>query len=245
MGFPEKKIGLHAAAHGVRGNVLLGMILLVAASAVAVGSATAVYTKVLDDELTDETWVELELLAGALVDYWDDTGGLPASIADLTTKPGGATGWFGPYLRGNFSDLDNAALLVTTDAWGNTYNFASPEAFEIQVWSNGPNGVDDDGDGDDISMLADADKIAWADTNWELRILRAAITAYNFYTSNPEQLPLTWLEAVEAMQNNGYLPAGAATTQRFLTDGWGQTYVPDGAPITAVNSDGPPEEEEN
>ncbi len=53
--------------------------------------------------------------------------------------------WKGPYLEGDPEDLK--------DPWGNEFNYRFPGEIneeEFEIWSNGPNGKDDDGDEDDI-----------------------------------------------------------------------------------------------
>ena len=91
--------------------------------------------------------------------------------------------------------------------------------------------------GDDIVTTANLNPSAWAETTWELKHLRNAITAYNYYPNIPPWLPQNgWEHVVERLQSRGYLPSGAANAQRFLTDGWGDTYVPEGAPVATVNA---------
>jgi len=64
-------------------------------------------------------------------------------LAALQAAPVGAgRKWRGPYLDGELAD-----------AWGNAYQYRFPgehEPNEPDIWSNGPNGVNEDGGGDDI-----------------------------------------------------------------------------------------------
>ena len=42
------------------------------------------------------------------------------------------------------------ATEVPTDPWGNDYRYEVIEKFQFRLWSVGPNGLDEDGDGDDV-----------------------------------------------------------------------------------------------
>src|SRR5690349_17102106 len=59
--------------------------------------------------------IQIESFASALDLYFLDTGQHPSSSEGLTalmTRPGSASGWNGPYLRGN---------IVPNDPWGRPY----------------------------------------------------------------------------------------------------------------------------
>lgn len=62
----------------------------------------------------------------------------------LMTAPGGAGGkWRGPY-------LDQEPV----DSWGNPYNYRYPGTHNNNrpdIWSNGPNGTNEEGGGDDVN----------------------------------------------------------------------------------------------
>jgi general secretion pathway protein G len=58
--------------------------------------------------------------------------------------------------KDEFGDVEPAWLEGHTDPWGNPYNYQWPNprvkhAKKPAIWSNGPNGVNEDGRGDDIA----------------------------------------------------------------------------------------------
>ena len=64
--------------------------------------------------------IQIESLASALDLYALDTGQYPSSsegLDALMQRPGGATSWSGPYLKGN---------VVPNDPWGRPYIYRSP-----------------------------------------------------------------------------------------------------------------------
>jgi general secretion pathway protein G len=57
--------------------------------------------------------------------------------------------------KDEFGDIEPAWLEGHTDPWGRPYNYEWPNrrvkhATKPAIWSNGPNGVNENGDGDDI-----------------------------------------------------------------------------------------------
>ena len=222
------------------GYLLLGMILLMASTSLALGAAFTIYGETLEEEFEEEMDVDFDALEEALDSYYRDTGAVPAALADLLTKPVGVTGWMGPYLQETFPDLAAANLDPLHDAWGNAYIVAGFADGEFTIRSPGPDGADDNGSDDDIDRVVTLNPASWYETSWELRILEAAIVAYNYYPTDPEYLSGNWETAAATLQTAGYLPSGTTMLKRFLTDGWGQYYEPDGSPITSLESAGPP-----
>ncbi|MDD5072776.1 MAG: type II secretion system protein GspG [Candidatus Omnitrophica bacterium] len=92
-----------------------------------------------------------------------DTGIYPAtgnlysnltSSAGLTTAQ--AANWAGPYMNFQTNEVNTVAGTIL-DPWNNAYHYANTGAaahgFDhyIDIWSNGPNKVDNSGAGDDVT----------------------------------------------------------------------------------------------
>lgn len=59
---------------------------------------------------------QVQTLAGKIESFQMDTGRLPASLDELATQPGNASGWLGPYAKA--SELQ--------DPWGNAVQYRAP-----------------------------------------------------------------------------------------------------------------------
>ena len=59
---------------------------------------------------------QIQTLAGKVENYQLDTGALPSRLEDLVVRPGGASGWLGPYAK-------EAEL---KDPWGNAIDYRAP-----------------------------------------------------------------------------------------------------------------------
>lgn len=237
------RLAVAPSALGTRretGNVLLAMIALLTTTTITLGTAAVVYHQGLNDAFVEETFEELQGVSDAIGQYWQDVGSLPPDLDALIAPPDDVEGWMGPYIGEWFVDLAAAGIGPTQDAWGNPYIYEIAATNEANVRSMGINGIDDDGDGDDLTIVADIDANAWAVTRWEMRILNAAIAAYNFYPTNPTYLPNGWNAAIGKLQSHGFLPSGNDVKERFRYDEWGQEYEPQGNPITSVASSGAP-----
>lgn len=94
----------------------------------------------------------------AIAMYNGDVGTYPASgneaLVKAITNEENNENWQGPYMELKQDELKNDQLL---DPWGNPYVYVSvnggspkhrPRSYDL--YSFGPNGVDDDGTGDDI-----------------------------------------------------------------------------------------------
>lgn len=74
----------------------------------------------LSDSKAKAAKIQIESLTSALDLYFLDTGQYPSSsegLSALVQRPASATGWNGPYLRGN---------AVPRDPWGKPYAYQSP-----------------------------------------------------------------------------------------------------------------------
>lgn len=93
----------------------------------------------------------------AAVDMYEmDMGEYPAAenaslVQALTDTGNPEPDWNGPYMRFKEKDLENGEYI---DAWGNPYVYINPGTHNEQyydIYSYGPDGQDDQGDGDDIN----------------------------------------------------------------------------------------------
>lgn len=94
--------------------------------------------------------VQLKSLKGPLESFNLDIGAYPSSqqgLAALRVAPADLPNpakWSGPYLS---SDLE-------PDPWGNAYQYEGGGT-QYRAWSFGPNGVNEQGGGDDISVVGE------------------------------------------------------------------------------------------
>ena len=89
--------------------------------------------------------IQIKDLEQALEMYKLDVGRFPSTsegLAALTAKPGGATGWNGPYLKSD----------VPVDPWKREYNYKYPgEHGELDIFTYGQNGSPG-GEGEDADV---------------------------------------------------------------------------------------------
>ena len=89
--------------------------------------------------------IQIKDLEQALEMYKLDVGRFPSTsegLSALTAKPGGATGWNGPYLKSD----------VPVDPWKREYNYKYPgEHGELDIFSYGQNGSPG-GEGEDADV---------------------------------------------------------------------------------------------
>ena len=93
-----------------------------------------------------QEWLEkLKQLEQSLEMYMLDVGRFPSTnegLQALVSKPSGATGWNGPYLKGE----------VPMDPWGRPYNYKFPgQRGEVDIFSYGQNGQPG-GEGEDTDI---------------------------------------------------------------------------------------------
>jgi prepilin-type N-terminal cleavage/methylation domain len=97
-------------------------------------------------------------LETALALYHVDFGAYPAAgnlnMVTLLTDSvnlGGNPEWRGPYMSFKENDLTGKVPNATViDPWKHAYGYDLPGIPEYRIWSAGPNGIDEDGAGDDI-----------------------------------------------------------------------------------------------
>jgi len=94
---------------------------------------------------TKTALIQIRDLEQALEMYKLDVGRYPSTaqgLGALVTKPGGTSGWNGPYLKNDVPD----------DPWGNAYHYKYPgERGDIDIYTYGQNGTAG-GDGEDADV---------------------------------------------------------------------------------------------
>jgi hypothetical protein len=96
-----------------------------------------------DDEQAETTRVILSGVKVGIVVYKADRGAYPATLGELVTP------------TADFPDGYIGGKEVPTDAWGHVLNYTLAEdGASFRLWSTGPNGVNEDGGGDDQSLPA-------------------------------------------------------------------------------------------
>ena len=91
----------------------------------------------------------------ALEMYEADVGNYPVYTGSNDFKAwlqdgDGSTGWNGSYMNFVDADLDTTKNHYI-DPWGQTYGYDSIDGESYQLWSYGPDQVDNSGNGDDIN----------------------------------------------------------------------------------------------
>ncbi|MGE4357228.1 MAG: type II secretion system major pseudopilin GspG [Candidatus Omnitrophota bacterium] len=99
-------------------------------------------------------------IATALDMFEMDVGSYPNTLAELCKSDSLSDAkkrrWKGPYLK---KCTEEGGEVVIRDPWGNPYEYEPPNAQEgrniYHLWSWGPNGENDEGEGDDICSWKD------------------------------------------------------------------------------------------
>jgi general secretion pathway protein G len=98
------------------------------------------------------TRAQIQFLEERLLLLKKDIGRYPKTgegLNPLLSAPQGSSSWQGPYLKTN---------VLPSDAWGQSYIYQYPAIYgtkEIDLYSSGPNMLDEQGKGDDISNWQD------------------------------------------------------------------------------------------
>lgn len=149
-----------------RGAGLLILLLVLLGLGLTAGVLTVSVRLAMDEQATAETQRKMRRLAevvsasnfssGSVVSrhYEQDVGKLPSGLNDLLSRPGAVgtcfvttasqnmAGWCGPYWTGQFVGED-----PFSDGWGNPLILSTNPR---HIRSRGPNGVDNNGGGDDL-----------------------------------------------------------------------------------------------
>lgn len=111
--------------------------------------------------------VEIEFLEKALYNFEQDVKRLPTNedgLEAITAPKKPILGWHGPYLKKS----------LPRDPWGHDYKYIMPSMYgnkKFDLYSVGADGIDDHGNGDDISNWKEYDKKYYKDTTvWRDRL---------------------------------------------------------------------------
>jgi general secretion pathway protein G len=103
-----------------RGFTLVEVLVVITIIALIMGLVGPRVLNYLGEAKVKAAKIQIESLGSALDLYFLDTGQYPSSsegLDALVQRPGAATGWNGPYLKGN---------VVPSDPWGKPYVYRSP-----------------------------------------------------------------------------------------------------------------------
>ncbi len=185
----------------------------------------------------------IESLGRQLVRYYFDARAWPASFLSLVSRPAGVTRWAGSYVPVRFSDFEDRREAAIRDGWGRKL-VLQVSGFDAFLYSRGPNGLDEGGQGDDRGRSFNADGALWMETKREIRGITAMIGAWKREHPN-QNLPSSFEGSYNQMRGDGFLPATRPAWKRdYWTDGWGTKYeiVKGGTPqrVIGVRSSGRP-----
>jgi general secretion pathway protein G len=97
--------------------------------------------------------IQLEDLGVAILMFKRDTGHFPPEIDGLNSlisMPKNTENWHGPYIT---------KVFIPSDVWGKPYIYLNPAQYgskEYDLYSVGPNGIDEHGAGDDVTNWQDS-----------------------------------------------------------------------------------------
>lgn len=133
---------------GKRGFTLIELLLVVAIMLILAGAMIPLFNVSRAEAREARARADLDSIKTGSVMYRHDVGGWPTdSQAELALITGtGIANWEGPYVTA-----------VSPDPWGNAYEiYTEAGTGDLCVSSWGPDEVDDDGGGDDITQIITA-----------------------------------------------------------------------------------------
>ena len=141
-----------------RGFTLVELLVVIAILTILISLVTAGAQSARKRAVVAKAQATMSALETAIAMYDGDLGVYPSSgndrlVSALSTDPG-TPDWFGPYMEFKDDELNGGALI---DPWGKPYvyvsvNGGSPthRTTSYDLYSLGPNGLDEEGAGDDI-----------------------------------------------------------------------------------------------
>lgn len=222
-----------------RGALLLYVTLVVAVLSVAAATVMPVVGSVIDEDLEKDSSKAMSTLRTAIRKYFEDTQQFPTSMFDLVRRPDGVENWQGGYIRKRATDFKSKSLSLAVDAWKSPFVVIEVDPWTRKLVSFGANGVDDKGAGDDVCFNFSVHSVVWRMTKEELEDINKAIAAYNVIEETP-MMSAPWPSILATLETAGYLDPGEAPEYDYMHDGWGQTYLPVGDPVTAATTAGQP-----
>ena len=121
-----------------RGFTLLEILVVIAILGLLIGLVAPAVLRQLGNARGSVARQSIERIAGILDIYKLDVGSYPPTdpgLQALNTRPSDATGWNGPYLKGDGQ---------LQDAWNHPYIYANPSTrpgHDYDLCSRGPNGA--------------------------------------------------------------------------------------------------------
>lgn len=200
-----------------RAFTLLEMLIALAIVSLFVTVAVPVIgAKVLQEKVA-HTRTELDTLAAAITDFFEDTATLPSTIDQLEINSPTIPGWQGPYLSKGSNAGSEASNDYRFDSWHSRYAALANGPSTFRIRSAGPDRTQDTSD--DILKIVDVSGIRRQWTRDELDVINAAIDEWNAKNTTP--LPLDVEASIETLVGQGYLPGPES---QFLRDGWNTMY---------------------
>ncbi|HEV3183508.1 MAG TPA: type II secretion system major pseudopilin GspG [Xanthobacteraceae bacterium] len=150
LGRPARWTGRRRARRGERGFTLVEILVVITIIGLIMALVGPRVINYLGEAKVKAAKIQIESFSSALDLYYLDAGRYPSSsegLAALAQRPGGATSWNGPYLKGG---------IVPNDPWGHVYVYRSPgEHGPYDIVSYGA-------DGQEGGAGTAADIVSWA-----------------------------------------------------------------------------------
>ena len=148
-----------------RGFTLIELLTVIVIISILAGMIIAGAFVAVENAKKREAEGDIASLENALSMYETDVGSYPStsgvvvhnSFKDwLMDNTASVAGWNGPYMHFDSKDLDGSSF---KDPWGNKYKYRCPgidhhppdHSDYFDIWSYGPDGVNNSGGGDDIT----------------------------------------------------------------------------------------------
>jgi general secretion pathway protein G len=132
---PGTRERVAARAERQAGFTLVEMLVVLAIIGLIVGLVGPRVLNYLSDSKVRAARIQIDSFSSALDLYFLDNGRYPTTAEGmnaLVQRPGSASAWNGPYLKGG---------LMPKDPWGNAYNYRSPgQHGQYDLYSLGPDG---------------------------------------------------------------------------------------------------------
>lgn len=201
------------------GFTLIEMVIAVTILTILAGAAIPLTSTIINSTARRATLSEIEGLASAAREYFEDTGALPPTIGDMLVDPG-INGWTGPYLGGVTTDRLTGATSFEVDSWSRPYTVT----ITGDVWNCRSSGGDATaGTDDDIDINLDVTGVRRQVSLDRLATINVAINRYNADWGSTEPLSSDWNLAFNSLVVRGYLPNSTV----YQLDGWGDTFSAD------------------
>jgi general secretion pathway protein G len=215
-----------------RGFTLLELVLVMSLITAISGIAMIAGGQYLQGRWESATREEIENLTVAVRSFYRDTGSFPSQLSQLATNSPAVTGWRGPYVSPDVAAVGGSYL---ADAWGRLYQYSIVDATSFRIGSYGRNGIDDEGEGDDLSAKTDVTDLARIVTDREINELNLAIQAYNVFNLPSAPLSGGYSSVLSVLSSQKYV---LNSDHHLDTDGFGRQYLVGPSPVQYVTASG-------